>query len=168
MLRRLIVDGYNVIHADASYRDLAERDLDTARARLVEDVAAFAAGAFRATVVFDGAGRSAPDEGVHHVAGVAVVFSRGGADADTVIESLARRARERGEGAVVVTSDAQTQWAVMSGSTTRMSAAEFVRESRENAVRVSHSRSGGIRGPVEERVDPEVRAALFRWARSGR
>ena len=54
-MRTLIVDGYNVIRRTPPYRQLAEDDdFDAARTALVSDVAAFAHGEWRATVVFDG------------------------------------------------------------------------------------------------------------------
>ncbi len=112
-LRLLLVDGYNVIRQTPPYRQLAEDDLETARAALVSDVAAYADRSFRATVVFDGHLNPASNGIPHQVAGITVVFSRYGTDADSVIESLARAARERGDDTVVVTSDAQTQWAVL-------------------------------------------------------
>lgn len=165
-MRRLIVDGYNVIHADALYRGLAQDDLDSARARLVEDVAAYCEGDLRGTVVFDGGDNPGSDGTPHHVAGVTVLFSRGGESADSVIESLASRSRERGEAATVVTSDAATQWTIMGGEVARMSSAEFVRAVRDTGREwAEHSPSGPRKGTVQERIDPEVRDVLSRWAR---
>ena len=68
---------------------------------------------FRATVVFDGHNNPGSDGRPHTIAGVTVIFSRYGCDADSVIESLSRTAREAGDDVVVVTSDAQTQWTVL-------------------------------------------------------
>lgn len=165
-MRRLIVDGYNVLHADAVYRRIADEDLDTARARIVEDVAAFCAGEWRGTVVFDGAGNPMADGSPHHVAGVAVVFSRGGESADSVIEGLARRARERSEGVTIVTSDAATQWTVMGGDVARMSSVEFVRAIRDSGSEwTTHNPSGPRKGAMQDRIDPGVRDALSRWSR---
>jgi uncharacterized protein len=165
-VRHVIVDGYNVLHADGSYEALAERDVDAARARLVEDVATWAAGESRAFVVFDGAGNPASDGKPHHVAGVAVMFSPAGTDADSVIEALARRFRAEGLPVVVATSDAQTQNAVMGSGAVRMSSAELARElrtARDEAA--SHNPSGRRTGRLEERIDPLVRDVLWRWAR---
>lgn len=165
-MRRLIVDGYNVLHADDRYRRLAEQDLDTARARLVEDVAAFSAGEWRATVVFDGGGNARSDGAPHHVAGVTVLFSREGESADSVIEALASRSRERGERVTIVTSDAATQWTVMRGEAVRMSSAEFIREVRDTGDDwMAYSPTGARKGTVQERIDDDVRSVLARWAR---
>ena len=165
-MQRLIVDGYNVLHAHPRYEILADRDLDSARAKLVEDVASFAVGRFRATVVFDAAANAASTGEPHHVANVAVVFSPAGMDADSVIESLAYRARERGESAVVVTSDGETQRLVAALGSARMSSPEFIAELDASAEDLTaHSSAGSTRGRVEERIPSDVREKLFRWAR---
>jgi predicted RNA-binding protein with PIN domain len=165
-VRLLLVDGYNVIRQTPLYRELAERDLETARAALVSDVAAYADCSFQATVVFDGHLNPLSNGLLHQVAGISVVFSRYGMDADAVIESLARAARERGDETVVVTSDAQTQWVVLGGSVIRMSSSEFVGElSAQDSEWRQHAPAGSIRGRIEDRVDADTRARLSRWAR---
>lgn len=162
----LIVDGYNVLHADPRYRTLAERDPDAARARLVEDVAAWSAGEARAFVVFDAAGNPAADGKPHHLAGIAVIFSPAGTDADSVIEALAHRFRADGHEVTVATSDAATQDAVMGEGVRRMSAAELVAEldgMRREAA--EHRAAGSRHGRVEDRIQPAVKDVLWRWAR---
>ena len=167
-MRVLLVDGYNVIHQTPPYSRLAADDLDAARAALVSDVAAYADRSFRAIVVFDGH-RNPNSTGVpHNVAGITVVFSRFGLDADAVIEALAREARERGDATVVVTSDAQTQWAVMGGSVTRMSSAEFADDLRiDDRAWREHAPAGSTRSRIQDRVDATTRERLSRWARGG-
>lgn len=162
----LIVDGYNVIGTEPSYATSASRDLESARAMLVRDAASFASGVWRCTVVFDGAGNPASDGVPHKVAGVTVVFSPHGRSADTVVESLAARARERGDAVTVVTSDAATQYTVMREGVSRMSAREFAGAMAEEASeRGGRAAGGGRRGPVEDRIDPVVRERLERWAK---
>jgi len=165
-VRILIVDGYNVIRQTPPYSHLAENDLDSARVALIADVAAFAQGEYAATVVFDGHNNPLSSGIAHQVAGITVVFSRHGLEADSVIESLARSARERGDTAVVVTSDAQMQWTVMGGGVGRMSSAEFSGELREgDAGWREHAPAGSSRGRIEERIDPVTAETLSRWAR---
>ena len=162
----LLVDGYNVIRQTPPYRELAEDDLETARAALVSDVAAFADRSYDATVVFDGHLNPTSTGLPHQVAGITVVFSKYGTDADAVIESLARAARERGEPTVVVTSDAQTQWAVLGGSVSRMSSPEFAGELRvQDSEWREHAPAGSTSGRLEDRVDADTRERLSRWAR---
>ena len=165
-MRTLIVDGYNVIRQTPPYSALAEDDLDAARAALVDDVAAFAHGEWRATVVFDGHNNELSHGVPHDVGGVTVIFSRYGIDADTVIESLARSIRERGEEATVVTSDAQTQWTILGGRVARMSSAEFSGELREGSREwAEHAPAGDMKGRLEDRVDADTKERLWRWAR---
>jgi predicted RNA-binding protein with PIN domain len=165
-LYHLIIDGYNVIHHDPRYRSLAEHDLDAARTRLVEDVASFAVGESRAVVVFDGEANPNSDGAPHRIAGVTVIFSASGESADSVVEALARRGRERGERVTVVTSDAATQWTVFAGEVSRMSSAEFSRRLEETGRDwEEHAPTGSVRGVLEDRIDDEVRQTLSRWAR---
>lgn len=165
-MRLLIVDGYNVIHQTPPYNRIAEEDLDAARLALVSDVAAFAHGEFAATVVFDGHLNPSSDGRPHSIAGVTVIFSRFGADADTVIESLSRTAREAGSDVLVVTSDAQTQWTVLGGGVARMSSAEFAGEIKsEDAEWREHAPAGSSKGRLEDRIGADVRERLSRWAR---
>jgi predicted RNA-binding protein with PIN domain len=166
-VRRVIVDGYNVIHTDARYSSLADRDLDAARARLVADVSSWAtSGGAETVVVFDGGGNPASDGAPHPIAGITVRFSPSGTDADAVIEGLARVARDAGEEAVVVTSDAATQWVAMGGRVTRMSSAQFVRELRPGSGEWrEHTPTGSPRSRIDDRIDPAVRDELAAWAR---
>lgn len=167
--RLLIVDGYNVIRATPPYRELSDADLDAARTALVSDVAAYAHGEWEATVVFDGGANHHSTGEPHEIAGVTVIFSRFGADADTVIESLARRARDEQVEVSVVTSDAQLQWAVMGGAVTRQSAAGFSSELRDGATEWrEHAPAGRRTTPLSDRLDPETRDTLARWARGER
>ncbi len=164
-MRTLIVDGYNVIRQTPPYKQIAENDLEASRVALVSDVAAFAQAEYRATVVFDGRLNPLSDGRAHSVSGVTVVFSRYGCEADAVIESLSRTAREAGEEVLVVTSDAQTQWTVMGGRVARMSSAEFGGELRaDGAEWREHATAGNSKGRLEDRIDGETRARLARWA----
>lgn len=164
--RVLLVDGYNVVRLTPPYRELAERDLDSARVALISDVAAYAADDWDATVVFDGGSNPHSTGDVHETAGVKVVFSRYGSDADTLIESLSRMAREAGRSVEVVTSDAQTQWAVFGRGVARRSSAEFAGELRaEESQWREHSPSGSAKSRLEDRIDVVVKETLARWAR---
>lgn len=162
----LIVDAYNVIAHDPTYRMLFDSDADTGRARLVDDVASHSAGRFRATVVFDAHANPIADGQPHEIAGVVVVFSPAGVEADAVIESLAHAGRRAGDTVVVVTSDGETRRAVARPGTRIWSAGEFVSAMRE--TRSEESRAGESRtlSPLEDRIDADTREALMRWARS--
>jgi len=164
--RVLIVDGYNVIRSTPPYRDLADADLEVARVALVSDVGAYASGEWDATVVFDGGANPHSTGEPHAEAGITVLFSRFGLDADSVVESLARAARERGDEVAVVTSDAQTQWAVFGRGVARRSSAEFAQSLREGEAQWrEHAPCGSASSRVEDRVHSTVKERLARWAR---
>lgn len=161
-----VIDGYNVVLSDDRYRDIADRDIDAARARLVSDVAAYVHGEASAVVVFDGASNPVSDGSRHDVAGVDVIFSPFGHDADSVIEQIIAERTLSGDQVKVVTSDAQTQWVALGHGALRISSASFVNRAREEALdSESHHTRGSSRKALDERIDPAVRDALARWAR---
>ena len=136
----LVVDGYNVIHADPRYERLIfdrsddpySRDVyDAARTSLIADVAAFAQGRYEPVIVFDGAGNVNSDRPNLPQAGVRIEFSPTGVSADTVIQRLCTDAREHGRACSVVTSDGTIQATVMGKGVTRISARMFVGEVKQ-------------------------------------
>lgn len=165
---RLIIDGYNVMHAAPEYRTLLEHDIDAARARFIGDLTSLAHDEGRVTVVFDGGGNPASDGAPHHIGGLAIVFSPAGMTADTVIEALAQRARERGEPAMVVTSDRATRDAVRSGTVAIRSAESFAADVRQSLAETTVGGRSSRKGTVATRIDPEVSRTLARWARGER
>lgn len=167
MRRVFVIDGYNVLHAAPGYRSLLDRDPDAARIRLVADVAAHSSlHDHEAIIVFDGAGNPASDGSPHLAAGVTVVFSPYGRDADEIIEQTVAELAAAGADVVVVTSDAETQWVALGYGATRQSSASFTRESEEDAEELRrHVNPRGTKGRLEDALDLETRAALSRWAR---
>ena len=136
----LVVEGYNVIHADPRYErlifdrsdDSYSRDVyDAARTSLIADVAAFAQGRYEPVIVFDGAGNVNPDRPNLPQAGVRIEFSPTGVSADTVIQRLCTDAREHGRACSVVTSDGTIQATVMGKGVTRISARMFAGEVKQ-------------------------------------
>jgi len=161
-----IVDGYNLLHAHPVHGRDIERDIDVARAHLVADLSGFAEAGPRTVVVFDGAGNPFSDGSPHHLGGLTIIFSAAGTSADTVIEALAQRYREREESAVVVTSDAATRDTVRAGSVSVLSSERFIEDlavaSNDGA---RSSGTGPRRVPLARRIDGDVAAVLARWAR---
>lgn len=172
--RVLVVDGYNVIRESPAYRALIDEDLTDpvlhdvyvrARQALLADVAAFAQGTFEATVVFDGFGNPDPERPPRRTAGVDVVFSPSGVEADTVIERMVAEAREEGREVTVITSDAGVQSTVFGEGVTRLSSRMFANEADAMndhiaELRRSPVRQGPVRATVADRVSPDVRLAL--------
>jgi predicted RNA-binding protein with PIN domain len=104
-MERLIVDGYNVMHAWPELKRLMkEASLEAARDRLVERLSVFGmvTGA-DVTVVFDSRQASSATEEM--VEGVRVQFTRKGHSADHAIERLAYGATNAGDVITVATSD---------------------------------------------------------------
>lgn len=107
MMERLIVDGYNVVHAWPSLkRLLSEATLEDARDKLVErlSVLGMVSGA-DVTVVFDAHHSTSLANSHETVEGVHVIFSRKGHSADHVIERIAYDASEARDIITVATSD---------------------------------------------------------------
>ncbi len=106
-MSRLIVDGYNVVHAWPSLkRLLSTASLEDARDELVRRLAVLGlVSGEDVTVVFDAHHSQAMSNSEAIVDSVRVVFTRRGHSADHSIERLAYRATEAGEIITVATSD---------------------------------------------------------------
>lgn len=106
MTARLVVDGYNVIHAWDDLKALLGRSLEQARDELAGRLAVYSyITGWEVTLVFD-AHLTTGNPGSKEIRdGVEVVFTRSGSSADHAIERLAFEARERGESLMVATSD---------------------------------------------------------------
>jgi hypothetical protein len=104
---RLIVDGYNVIHAwPPLKRLLASASLEAARDELVRRLSVLAmVSGEEVTVVFDAHHSKAMSNSEETVDGVRVVFTRRGHSADHSIERLAYQASQSGDVITVATSD---------------------------------------------------------------
>jgi predicted RNA-binding protein with PIN domain len=106
-LERVIVDGYNVIHAWPQLkRLLGDASLEAARDKLVDRLSVFGmvAGA-DVTVVFDAHHSTARSNSEEIVEGVHVLFTRKGHSADHAIERIAYEASQVGDVITVATSD---------------------------------------------------------------
>jgi hypothetical protein len=104
-MERVIVDGYNVVHAWPSLKRLmTEASLEAARDSLVErlSVLGYITGA-DVTVVFDSHQAAASSQ--ETVEGVHVMFTRRGHSADHAIERIAYDASQAGDVITVATSD---------------------------------------------------------------
>lgn len=106
-MQRLIVDGYNILHAWTSLKRLAsEASLEAAREKLIERLAVLGLISGEAvTVVFDAHHSAAMSNSEETVDGVRVIFTRRGHSADHAIERIAYRASDEGDVITVATSD---------------------------------------------------------------
>lgn len=102
---KLIVDGYNVIHAWPSLKRLLGVSLEAARDKLVERLAVYRlVTGDEVTVVFDAHRSAVRTNSDQLVDGVRVIFARKGHSADQVIERFAYGAAGAGD-VTVATSD---------------------------------------------------------------
>jgi predicted RNA-binding protein with PIN domain len=105
--QRLLVDGYNVMHAWVSLSTLMRTaSLEAARDELVRRLSVLGMiDGEEVTVVFDAHHSSSLSNSRATVDGVHVVFTHKGHSADHAIERLAYRAAEAGDTVTVATSD---------------------------------------------------------------
>src|SRR6185312_9197605 len=104
---RLIVDGYNVIHAWPPLKHLLNTaSLEAARDKLVERLSVLSmVSGEEVTVVFDAHHSRAMSNSEEVVDGVRVIFTRKGHSADHSIERIAYLAGQVGDVITVATSD---------------------------------------------------------------
>jgi hypothetical protein len=140
----LIIDGYNLLHVDRSLIQLNPVQLQWERDRLIDQLSAYGKlKQWEITVVFDGWQGGWHTERRERERGVEIIFSKVGEKADEVIKRLAR---ERGAGAMVITSDRE-----ISKYAERMAVAvipsDQFKEKMENA---SFKTGGGFEKEEEE------------------
>jgi hypothetical protein len=99
----LIIDGYNLLHAGRSLIKLSPIELQWERDRLIDQLSKYQqTKPWKITVVFDGWEGGWSTENRDKKKGIELIFSKLGEKADDVIKRLVR---EKGSGAMVVTSD---------------------------------------------------------------
>jgi predicted RNA-binding protein with PIN domain len=99
----LIIDGYNLLHAERSLTNLNSIQLQWERKHLIDRLSTYQRlRPLEVTVVFDGWQEGWSTETREKRKGIEVIFSRLGEKADEVIKRLVK---EKGSGAVVITSD---------------------------------------------------------------
>jgi hypothetical protein len=106
-MERVIVDGYNVIHAWPQLKRLmGDASLEVARDKLIDRLSVFGmvVGA-DVTVVFDAHHSTARTNSEQDIEGVHVLFTRKGHSADHAIERMAYAASQVGDVITVATSD---------------------------------------------------------------
>jgi predicted RNA-binding protein with PIN domain len=99
----LIIDGYNLLHVNRSLIRLNSTQLQWERDRLIDQLSAYQKlKPCGITVVFDGWQGGWSTEKRERKGGIEIIFSRLEEKADEVIKRLAK---EKGSGAIVITSD---------------------------------------------------------------
>jgi predicted RNA-binding protein with PIN domain len=175
-VKRVIVDGYNVIHAwPELVASLGRHGLEAARSGLIDRMAEFRAStAVDVVIVFDSHGRRKGSGDRETVEGVEVRYGSRLESADHVIERLIYDAVRRNLAAdtVVATNDRLQRAMVAAMGVATMSAQALLDDVR----RASQDRGTQIRrrqddahfsGRIEHRLDPEVRRRLEQMRRGG-
>ena len=115
----VIIDGYNLIGADQGLQGA----LENKRNWLIQQLQRYQKlKQFNVIVVFDGWRTGSANEVGAKIAGVSIIYSRLGEKADQVI---IRIAREKGSGAVIVSSDREIRSAVERFGAVAIHAQEF-------------------------------------------
>ncbi len=105
-MERLVVDGYNVIHAWPGLKSLMNESLEAARDKLVDRLAVYAqVSGSEVTVVFDAHRTTAMANAEGWNQGVRVIYTRKGHSADHAIERIAYAVQGDGDPLTVATSD---------------------------------------------------------------
>ena len=126
---RLIVDGYNVVHAWPDLKRLLSVSLEAARDGLVERMGVYSlVTGTQVTVVFDAHRTTARNNAEEEKDGVKVIFTRKGHSADHAIERIAYQAAEAGDMITVATSDRFQRDLVHGTGGAVISAAELERQ----------------------------------------
>jgi predicted RNA-binding protein with PIN domain len=167
-MRVLIVDGYNIIHAWPELKSALDRSgLEESRRLLTAALAEYGAvRGVRVTVVFDAPPKRTAST-AEVVDGVTVRFGGASGSADHVIERLAYKAARAGTAGevMVATSDRLMRDMVRAMGVTTIDARSLEAEVRgalgelgRDAERLRDQAQFARR--LEDRLDPEVRAAL--------
>ncbi len=168
MPERLLIDGYNLIHASGELAALMREDPEAAREKLLSDVEEYCAREGRtAEVVFDAGGRQGPASHEELSEFLSVTYTAGGQSADAYIERLAFRAGAGASETLLVTGDYDQQKIAAGAGMLRMSSREFVREMEESRRRSAEASRQQPRRPwrvtLGRRLSDETRAALERF-----
>jgi predicted RNA-binding protein with PIN domain len=147
MATRLAIDGYNLIGASAA-GGLDSQDIEEARAELIRKLSIYKRiKRLKVQVVFDGTYSGRLSRSKETQAGVSVVYSRSGEEADDILREISRE----GSGVTIVTSDraiisyAEAQGAVVIGSAEFMDLLEMA----------EYAELKGLDGPEDEYDTPE-------------
>jgi uncharacterized protein len=166
----LIVDGYNLIHAVDRYKERMESDLESARAELVEDMAALSTLAdYEVIVIFDAGATASRERHRASILGVQVVFTKKGESADAVIERFSYETSGTGRRVVVATSDYMQQKIVFRPGVSIKSARQLFLEMEDLFAETARGHREANRprhmARLEERIDGAVKQALDKLIR---
>ncbi|RBP87506.1 hypothetical protein DFO70_11961 [Cytobacillus firmus] len=165
----LLVDGYNIIGAWPELRELKNKDLSSARDRLIEKMAEYQGySGYKVIVVFD----------AHYVKGtekkfkdskVEVIFTRNNETADERIEKMAIDLSNIKTQIHVATSDFTEQWVIFGQGALRKSARELLNEMNliENSIEKKVKKIQQKKPVSKIPLSDEVAEIFEKWRRGG-
>jgi len=160
----LLVDGYNIIHANKELVAISIDSLDAARKKLCDILCEFKAlSRYRVILVFDAhlvAGGVGSVEDYHNIK---VVFTKEAETADHYIESVAYKLGKKNDKITVATNDVLEQIIILGQGARRISAEDFwiEIETTKEEVRTRYIRNRPIKkNPIESLVDAETAQRL--------
>ncbi|MGV3266941.1 NYN domain-containing protein [Cytobacillus pseudoceanisediminis] len=165
----LLVDGYNIIGAWPELRELKNKDLSSARDRLIEKMAEYQGySGYRVIIVFD----------AHYVKGtekkfkdskVEVIFTRNNETADERIEKLAIDLSNIKTQIHVATSDFTEQWVIFGQGALRKSARELLNEMNliESSIKKKVKKIQQKKPVSKIPLSDEVAEIFEKWRRGG-
>jgi len=167
----LLVDGYNVIHANAELSALASESLDASRKKLCDALCEFCAlSRYRIIVVFDAHLVSGGVGSVEKYRNIKVVFTKEAETADHYIERAAYKLAVKKPGntnahdrITVATSDVLEQLIILGSGAGRISAEDLWAEieSSRQEMRTRYIQNRPIKkNPFESFLDPETAKKL--------
>ena len=160
----LLVDGYNVIHANAALANVAADSLDAARKKLCDALCEFCAlSRYRIIVVFDAHLVAGGIGSVEDFRTIKVVFTREAETADNYIERAAYKAAKRRYKVTVATSDTLEQLIILGQGASRISAQDMwteIETTRAEVLAKYHNTRPIKKNPLESLLDPETAKKL--------
>jgi len=160
----LLVDGYNVIHANAELAAIAADSIDMAREKLCDALCEFSAlSRYTIIVVFDAHLVAGGMESVSAERGIEIVFTKEAETADSYIERAAIRRRAKNTKITVATSDLLEQIIIIGSGAARISAQDLWTEIQTTRARVleRYKKTRPIKkNPLESFLDPQTAQRL--------
>ncbi len=166
----LIVDGYNIINAWDSLKELAKTDLNHSRDKLIDIIIEFASFTGRkAIIVFDAYNVKNSIETKEKRKNVVVVYTKEHQTADSYIESYVDKLSKYDD-VKVATNDYAEQQIVLGKGATRISSRELSIEIENIKQKIKESNNNGQkriqRHSLEDRLNSEVLSKLEKIRRS--
>jgi len=168
-LRKIFVDGYNVINSWPQLRDMKNYSFEAARAKLIDMLENYAAfKGWNIIIVFDAHMVKGSLEKKERLGNLMVVFTKEGETADGYIERIVNNIGRSSE-VYVVTSDSLEQQITFQRGAVRVSSIEFyysVVNDGNKLVKKYENRYSSNRNLLEENIDIESAKKLEKIRRS--